>query len=256
MSRRRTWFSPDLGDTQLERRELMSRAAALATPAAVGDRQAGGGNLFHKNGIDGLVLHRTFVNQLNDRLNTSKDQTARVTQAFQVFATSFQQLAVNPPPGASGPTLGSLVATLKQQVAIAETRREALSSQATPSQKTSIRSSPLAPLALVPFANAQIDKMASSLEQLPPVAGQDGSLTNGDPTAAVNGAVNAILNSIAETSIHPLLFNEPSDFYLNPYITFTVTFSGAPASSAPGYFIRGPHGTILPGATLHPVAPN
>jgi hypothetical protein len=43
---------------------------------------------------------------------------------------------------------------------------------------------------------------------------------------------------------------------LNPYVTFNLSFSGAPASSAPGYFLRGPGGAILPGATLHPHAPN
>ena len=80
----------------------------------------------------------------------------------------------------------------------------------------------------MPFSDAQIDKMAASLAQLPPAAGQNGTQTSGDPTPAVNDAVNSILNGIAETSIHPLLFNEPSDFYLNPYITFTTTFSGAP----------------------------
>ena len=98
--------------------------------------------------------------------------------------------------------------------------------------------------------------MAETLEQLPPVTGPSGKATQGDPTPAVNYAVNSILNAIAETSIHPLLFNQPGDFYLNPYVTFTVTFSGAPAETAPGYFIRGPHGTILPGATLHPYGPN
>ena len=255
MRRRRIRFSLELVDPQLERRELMSRPASM-TAAAVGESQAGGRNLFHQNGIDGLVLHRTFVNQLNDRLNTSKDQTARVNQAFQVFATNFAQLPVNPPPDATGPTLASLVATLKQQVDIALIRRQGLSFQQTPSEQTSIKSSPLAPIALVPFANAQIDKMAATLAQLPPVTGPGGTSTQGNPTPAVNYAVNAILNALAQTSIHPLLFNQPSDFYLNPNVTFTLSFSGAPASSAAGFFIRGPHGTILPGATLHPTAPN
>jgi hypothetical protein len=233
----------------------MSRPASVPA-AAVGEGQAGGRNLFHQNGINGFVLHRKFVNTLNDRLNTSKDETTRVTQAFQAFATSFKGLPVAPPPGASGTTLESLIATLKQEVATALIRREGLSFQETPSQQTSIKNSPLAPVALVPFADAQIDKMAETLEQLPPVTSPSGKATQGDPTPAVNYAVNSILNAIAETSIHPLLFNQPSDFYLNPNVTFTVTFSGAPAETAAGYFIRGPHGTILPGATLHPDAPN
>jgi hypothetical protein len=255
MRGRRTRFSLHQVDPQLEQRVLMSRPAPVLA-AAVGEGQAGGRNLFHQNGINGFVLHRTFVNRLNDRLNTSKDETTRVTQAFQAFATSFKGLPVTPPPGASGPTLDSLIATLKQEVATALIRREGLSFQETPSEQTAIKNSPLAPVALVPFANAQIDKMAATLEQLPAVTGPSGKGTQGDPTPAVDDAVNAILNAVAETSIHPLLFNQPGDFYLNPYVTFTETFSGAPAQAAPGYFIRGPHGTILPGATLHPYGPN
>ena len=160
----------------------MSRPAGMAA-AAVGASQAGGRNLFHQNGIDGLVLHRTFVNRLNDRLNTSKDQTTRVTQAFQVFATSFKGLPVAPSPGTAGPTLDSLVATLKQEVATALTRREGLSIQQTPSEQTSIKISPLAPVALVPFADAQIDKMAATLEQLPAVTGPGGHADPGRPDA-------------------------------------------------------------------------
>ena len=233
----------------------MSPVAGV-TAAAVGESQAGGRNLFHQNGINGLVLHRTFVNRLNDRLNNSKDQSVRVIQAFQVFQVSFQGLPVAPSPGAAGPTLDSLVATLKQEVAIALTLCEGLSSQKTPSEQTSIKVSPLAPVTLVPFADAQIDTMAATLEQLPPVTGAGGTATQGDPKPAINDAINSILNALAEASIHPLLFNQPSDYYLNPYVTFTLTFSGTPAETAPGYFIRGPHGTILPGAMLHPDAPN
>ena len=256
MGRRRGRFSLELVDAQLERRELMSGTGVPPVAATVSAPRATGRDLFNHNGIDGLVLHRTFVDGLNDRLNTSKDQTTRVTQAFQAFQSSFAQLPVSPPSGATGPTLDSLVATLKQQVATALIRREGLSSQPTVSERTSITVSPLAPVALVPFSDSQIDKMAATLSQLPPVVHPAGTPTQGNPAAAVNFAVNSILNAIAESTIHPLLFNDPGDFYLNPYIQFTLSFSGTPASSAPGYFIRGPHGTILPGATLHPYAPN
>jgi hypothetical protein len=119
-----------------------------------------------------------------------------------------------------------------------------------------IRVSPLAPRALIPFSESQIDRMSATLAQLPPVEGPDGTLVKADSTQAVNSAVNAVLNGLAETSMHPKLFLNPSDFYLNPYIQFDATFVGAPASAAPGYFIRGPRGVILPGATLHPFAPN
>src|SRR5262249_25264414 len=144
----------------------------------------------------------------------------------------------------------------KQQVATAEIRRESFGNRETPSQQTSLKLSPLAPIALVPFSDAQIDQMAAALAKLPPVAGPDETLMQADPTPTVNRAVNAVVNAIAETSVHPLLFLKPDDFYLNPNITFTLSFSGTPAASAPGFFIRGPHGKILPGATLHPHAPN
>jgi hypothetical protein len=203
-----------------------------------------------------LVLHRAFVNRLNDRFTASKDQSTRVTQAFQVFVSSYKQLPVNPPPGSSGPTLESLVAALKQQVAVALIRRQGLSSQATPSEVRAIRISPLAPRALVPFAEVQIDAMATTLVKLPPVAGPNGTLTTGNPTPAANVAVNAILNALAASTVHPLLFLNPDNFYLNPNVQFTLTFTGVPAQAGPGFFIRGPHGAILPGATLHPHAPN
>jgi hypothetical protein len=256
MDRRTNRFAPEVIDRELERRELLSLSPRLHAAPAIRDSHVAGKNLFHQNGINGLVLHRTFVNQLNDRLNTSKDQTARVIQAFQVFAASYRQLPVNPPAGSSGLTLGSLVAALKQEVAVALIRREGLSIQATVSERTSIRLSPLAPRALVPFSTGEIDAMEATLAKLPPVAGPGGTLTPGDPTPAINIAVNGIVNALAESTIHPLLFRNPDSFYLNPHIEFTLKFSGAPAAAAPGFFIRGPHGAILPGATLHPYAPN
>jgi hypothetical protein len=256
MGRRRNRFSFELVDPQLERRELLSRGGAPAIVATEGSPRAVGENLFHQNGINGLVLHKSFVNGLNDRLNTSKDRTTRLTQAFQVFEAGYKQLPVNPAAGAPGPTIDDLVSTLKRQVAIAEIRHESLNNQASPSQVKAIKFSPLAPIALVPFSDAQIDKMAATLSRLPPVAGPDGTTTNGDPTPAINDAVNAILNAEAETTVHPKLFLKTSDFYLNPNIRYDITFSGAPAEAAPGFFIRGPGGTILPGATLHPHAPN
>jgi hypothetical protein len=255
MHRRRTRFSLELFNPQLEPRALLSHPGSDIA-AEVGAHQAGVPDVFHKNGINGLLLHRSFVNRLNDRLNNSKDEATRVTQAFQAFATGFNALPVVPAPGATGPTLNSLVATLQQEVTVALTRREGLSSQGTVSEQKSIKFAPLAPIALVPFAQGQISTMAKSLAQLPPITRAGGQMTQGNPLPAINNAVDAILNAVAETSIHPLLFNKPSDFYLNPNITFTTTFSGAPASSSAGFFIRGPHGTILPGATLHPFAPN
>ncbi len=258
MGRPRQRFRPEI-DAQgrgLERRELLSQGVTPVVTAVVDPSQTGERNLFHQNGINGLVMHRTFVNQLNDRLVISQDRSQRVIQAFEVFQTAFQQLPVNPPAGYTGPTLASLVNTLKSQVQVGEIRREFLNGYRTPSEATSIIYSPQAPVALVPFSFDQIDTMAATLEALPPVSGPNGTMVQGDSAPAVNQAVNAIVNAIAEFTLHPNLFTSTSDFYLNPYVTFTTSFTGVPASSAPGYFIRGPHGTILPGATLHPHAPN
>jgi hypothetical protein len=109
----------------------------------------------------------------------------------------------------------------------------------------------------VPFSVQAIAQMEETLASLPPVAGSNGNLTQGDPTAAVNTAINTIFNAVAEFTVHPNLFQSPGDFSLNPYANFTIASAGtAPAQSAPGFFIRGPHGVILPGATLHPHAPN
>src|SRR5262249_17439587 len=74
------------------------------------------------------------------------------------------------------------------QVDVALIRREGLSSQATISEQRSLRISPLAPQALVPFANSQIDAMVASLAALPAVAGPGGTPPTGDPTPAAHTA--------------------------------------------------------------------
>ena len=63
-------------------------------------------------------------------------------------------------------------------------------------------------------------------------------------------------NAVAEPRLHPGLFLTPADFYLNPNVSFDITFNGTPADQGNGFFIRGPGGAILPGAILHPHAPN
>jgi hypothetical protein len=73
-----------------------------------------------------------------------------------------------------------------------------------------------------------------------------------DPTPALNQAINAIFNALAESSIHPNLFRSPSDFYISSNVQFTINSTGAPADSSPGFFVRGPHGVILPGAPPRP----
>ena len=103
---------------------------------------------------------------------------------------------------------------------------------------------------------AQIDTAGAAIAELPPVNGPNGTLVTGNPVPILNVAANAIFNALAETSIHPNLFLNPSNFYLNPNVGFPISFTGIPADAAPGFFIRGPHGVILPGATLHPHFPN
>jgi hypothetical protein len=240
MERRRRPRRLAWSDHRLERRELPS-AAAPADVAAIqsASQSPAGEDLFHQNGINGLILHKSFVDRLNARLAISETQTSRVTQAFQVFASNYVQM----PPGS---TLSSLLASLTTEVNFALTNYEVLTSNPSPSVATSIRFSPLAPRALIPYADGQIDELGATLAAAP---------LDTDPTSAVNTAVNAILNAEAETTIHPKLFLSPDDFYINPNVTYDVTFTGAPASFAPGVFVRGPHGAILPGAPLRPRFP-
>jgi hypothetical protein len=252
MVRRRRDLRLEWSDLALERRELLSHAGLAKGAAAHHSSAPVGTSLFHHNGINGLSLDASFVNRMNDRLGNSAAQTTRVTQAFDVFAASFSQLPVSPPPGYGGPTLSSLLAYLTRQVDYALSVREILTDSPTPSQASGLRVSPLAQRALVPYANAQITQLGNTLASTPPNAGAGGALVQPSPTAAVNTAVNAILNALAESSLHPNLFTSPSDFYISPDVQFTTDFSGAPAQSSPGYFVRGPHGNVLPGAPPRP----
>jgi hypothetical protein len=251
MARRRSAWCSESTDPQLERRELLSRGGLPTRSTLVESLPAPGFDFFHHDGIDGLVLHKHFVNRLNDRLANSQLQATRVSQALETFGTAFSQLPVNPPPGSSGPTLASLLDTLKQQVSYALSVREIVG-RASPSQATAPSVSPLAHVALIPFALEQIDQAGAALAQLPPITSANGTLVQGNPLAILNVAANAIQNALAETSIHPNLFLSPGNFYVNPKASFDINFTGTPASTAAGFFIRGPHGVILPGATLHP----
>jgi hypothetical protein len=254
MARHRQW-KPEWADPQLERRELLSQDALPVRSASLEGVPVPRVNLFHHDGINGLVLGEHFVNRLNDRLGFSQVQATRVNQALQAFSAAYARLPVGLPPNGSSPTLASLLATLKQQVSFALTEREVTVTQQRPSLQDAPLASPLASVALIPFALGQIDQAGAALAQLPPVAGPNGTLVPGDPVPILNVASNAILNALAETTIHPTLFVDPADFYLNPAASFDITFTGIPASSAPGFFIRGPGGAILPGATLHPHVP-
>jgi hypothetical protein len=256
---RRHGYRVAFDDPQLERRELLSRDGLAPVPALVGSASPAphpaGFDVFHHDGINGLILHQHFVDRLNDRLQTSSDQAARVLQAFLVFETSYSQLPVNPPSGYSGPTATSLLTDLRTQVDYALSHHEILTNRPRPSQRKGPKVSPLAPRALIPYVDAQIGQLGATLSTTPPVPGPDGRLVTANPIPAINEAINASFNALAETSIHPNLFRSPSDFYISPDIQFDLNSTGAPARSSPGYFIRGPHGAILPGANLHPHVP-
>ena len=256
---RRQGYRVSFDDPRLERRELLSRDGLATAPALVGRATPApdpvGLNLFYHDGINGLKLQQHFVDRLNDRLSTSNDQARRVSQAFQVFQTRYAQLPVNPPPGFSRPTAASLLADLQNQVDYALSHHETLINRPRPAQHNGLKVSPLAPQALIPYADDQIRRLGATLAATPPVPGPDGRPVTADPTPALNQALNAIFNALAEASVHPNLFRSPSDFYISPDVRFDLNSTGAPAQSSPGYFIRGPHGAILPGATLHPHVP-
>ena len=50
------------------------------------------------------------------------------------------------------------------------------------------------------------------IANLLPIAGTDGTLVPGNPVPILNIAANAIMNALAETSIHPNLFLSPDNF--------------------------------------------
>jgi hypothetical protein len=146
------------------------------------------------------------------------------------------------------PTLANSIAQVESQVDAALRTFQINNNRPQPSVQASIRVSPLADLALVPFANQQIEQMGATIAAHPPQFAPDGTITNPQPLAAVKSAYNAILNAIAEFSVHPTLFTSPSDFYINSTADFPLTFTGTPANTGSGFFIRGPGGALLPGS--------
>jgi hypothetical protein len=263
MSRKAFRFS--FQDAALEQRELLSAAPATADVAPLTTQQAPEAlppiNFFHKQGINGLRLKRTFTRPMNYRLSLSKTMTNRIAQSFQVFQQAYfiaagaeAQPAVPLGNPAMPPTLPNLLNDMVRQVAAALSTIEITNSQAGPSLVKERKFAPLSLNALVPFSLEQIDLMGQTLAGLPSTFAA-GSPTSKAVNAAINKAYNAILNAVAEYSLHPGLFLSPADFYLNPNISFTINFTSTPAAAAPGYFVRGPGGVLLPGALLHPHLP-
>jgi hypothetical protein len=175
-------------------------------------------------------------------------------QAYLVAAGALPPPAVPLGNPAMPPTLANLLSDMRQQVTFGLSTIEIVSSQMSPSQVKEPKFTPLAFRSLVPFALIQIDAMGQKLAALP-VQFPANSVASTQANLALNQAYNAILNAIAEYSLHPNLFVKPSDYYLNPNVTFTIDFDGTPAKTAAGFFVRGPGGNLIPGATLHPSLP-
>jgi hypothetical protein len=279
--RLRKRFRLEFVDPQLERRELLDAGGLTLTPAdiaaavassestdtsatsaelAAAAATSGTSNLFNQNGVKpgkngGLVFSSQFKNQLNSRLRISADQAADVNALFKAFATTYSQLTIKPPPPPGSPTLSGLLTALTNDIDFV------LSHHVKPAQLgrlNTLRFQPASSLAmqsLVPFANIQLAQLGKLLAATPPVPGPNGSTVPANPIPTINIADNAILNSIAEQSVHPNLFSTPGTFYLNPTVFFTVDFKGAPANAALGYFVYGPGGVLLPGAPVPPNTP-
>jgi len=223
--RNRRRFQPE-GPT-LERRELMARPP-LVHAAALGV------GVFDQRGISTSVLHKPFVDQLNRRLSISASQAHLLFEAFQVFK---QEYAATAPAAQAGPALDGLLGRLDGHLTDALSRYELTTVRVGPSVLRSRKISPQERQALVPFARDQVQRLGVALAGGP-----------ADPTPALNVAYNAIMNALAEYSVHPTLFRNPGGFYLNPRANFTINFDGTPASGAPGVFLLGPGGVPIAGA--------
>ncbi len=204
------------------------------------------GNVFNHPGIYNFNLKGGFLNQLGLRLAISGNQAGRVVQAFQDFQDRYKAMLATPAGTPNTPTLSDLVTRLQTFVDNGLTYYQIFTVSPSTSVVKSLKVSPYGNTALIPFANAQVAQVGATLASNPPV----------DITPVLNAAVNSILNSVAEFSVHPQLFTRPSDFYINPYVKFDLTYTGgAPAQAAQDYFLRGPHGEFIPGAILHPHLP-
>ena len=215
--RNRRRFQPE--SPALERRELMTRSVPVHA-AAVGPVVTGP-----------EVFHKQFVQALNRRLSISASQTNYVHEAFQVFK---QDYATLPAGAARGPALDKLLGQLDGYLANALTRYQLTTVKVGPSILRGPKFSPQAQQILVPVAHAQVQKLGAALAGGP-----------ADPTPALNSAYNVIMYALAEYSVRPTLFRQPSDFYVDPTSSFTIDFNGTPASGAPGVFRRGPGGVPL-----------
>ncbi len=258
MERRRYRFRFDARDMILEHRDVLS-------PFGIG---TGVGQLAFKPPIvRPQNFHHQIVGSLAVRLTKSAATAVRINGAFQAFVQNYLGIPVanqgttnsssatgsTVPVGTipSPPTLDNFIAQLDQQVAIALSTFVPTTNRIQPSVRNGPRTAPRAQQALIPFAQAQIAQLGQTLAANPPTFDSSGNLTSLAPYNAVNKAFSAIMNSVAEYSIHPNLFVSASDFYINPAARFSIPFTSTPANAAPDYYLRGSHGVLLPGTNGH-----
>lgn len=270
MARRknRTRFVPS--DPSLERRELLAHVGLAPGPAQVGP-------VHPLDAVNPGGQDKGFISTLSIRLTNSGQQTRRINQAFQAFGYNYLNRpvvitgAVHPFTDHAGqghghteagpvpartlpigtlpvpPTLANGLALLDQQTALALSTSQLLTNRVEPSVRAAPTFTPLAQRALIPFAHQQIAEVGAVLAAHPPFITPEGNLIDPAPLIALETAYNNILNAVAENSLHPELFQSPSDFFINPKVHFTLDFVGIPARQGPGFFHRGPGGVLLSG---------
>ncbi|MEO6808175.1 MAG: hypothetical protein ABI353_03570 [Isosphaeraceae bacterium] len=278
MARRKNRIRFESSDPSLERRELLAHVGLAPGPAQTGP-------IHPLDAVTPGRQNKVFINTLSIRLANSGQQTNRINQAFQAFGYNFLNRPIHltgnsgtfsdgqgnePPPGQSGsgqiqagpilnrrlpvgnlpmsPTLANGLAQLEQQTSLALSTLQFSSNRIQPSVRAAPKFTPLAQQALIPFAQQQIAELGAVLEAHPPVLAPDGTLVDPAPLVALETAYNNILNAVAENSMHPTLFQSPSDFFINPKVHFTLDFNGIPARKGPGFFNRGPGGVLLSGS--------
>jgi hypothetical protein len=227
-------------------------------------------------------FHKPLIMTLSIREANATQAAARVSQAFQLFEQNALGIQVKlsglPQSGTgtgvpespkfrqldSGPSVPSLTApagtvpfpdtyeTLFLQLATftnsALTTYVARTNRQYPSIKAAPNYSPRADAILVPFADQQIARAEQQFLANPPVFDPTtGKLQDQAPKQAVEAAFNSIMYALGEYTVHPNLFTQPSDFYVDPSFTFKIPFTSDPAGSIPNVFGRGPGGVVLPG---------
>ncbi len=226
-------------------------------------------------------FHHVFLNTLRVREYYATQAANRLSQAFQLF----EQNALGIPPKLNGlpqrgpgtpvpaefrqlktgqsvpvvsvpagtlPTPDTYQAYFNQLTAFthsALTTYVARTYRQYPSIRTDPNFSPRAQNILVPFANTQLAQAEQIFMANQPVFDPTtGALQNPEPRQAIEAAFNSILYAVGEYTVHPNLFVNSSDFYVDPSYTFKIPYTSDPAAVIPNVYGRGPGGVALPGA--------